>query len=98
VCHRSSTSCATCFNFRHAVFGGAGYCGRDRRREPLVGDEIRACWSSPIAVVAGTASVGAQGSIDEQPFGPGEAIASFSATSDPLEADRPGTFWVEVEA
>jgi hypothetical protein len=23
-----------------------GYCGLDRRRQPLVGDEIRACWES----------------------------------------------------
>lgn len=24
--------------------GGLGFCGLDRRRQPLVGDEIRACW------------------------------------------------------
>ena len=23
-----------------------GYCGLDRRRQPLVGDEIRACWEA----------------------------------------------------
>lgn len=28
-----------------------GYCGLDRRRAPLVGDEIRACWESPPAAV-----------------------------------------------
>ncbi len=28
-----------------------GYCGLDRRRQPLVGDEIRACWEAgPLAV------------------------------------------------
>jgi hypothetical protein len=44
VCHRSSTSCATCRNFRGSVAAGLGYCGLDRSRAPLAGDEIRACW------------------------------------------------------
>jgi hypothetical protein len=26
--------------------GGLGFCGLDRRRDPLVGDEIRACWEA----------------------------------------------------
>jgi len=44
VCHRSSTSCATCLNFRGSVAAGVGFCGLDRSRAPLHGDEIRACW------------------------------------------------------
>ncbi len=44
VCHRSSTSCGTCRNFRHAVVANIGYCGRDRGRSGLTGDEIRPCW------------------------------------------------------
>jgi hypothetical protein len=44
VCHRSSTSCATCQNFRGSVAAGVGFCGLDRTRAPLHGDEIRACW------------------------------------------------------
>jgi hypothetical protein len=28
------------------VAGHLGYCGLDRRRTPLVGDEIRACWEA----------------------------------------------------
>jgi hypothetical protein len=44
VCRRSSTSCATCRNFRHAVAVNLGYCGLDRDRQPLRGDEIRPCW------------------------------------------------------
>ena len=44
VCRRSSTTCGTCRNFRQSVAGSLGYCGLDRRRQPLVGDEIRACW------------------------------------------------------
>ena len=46
VCRRSSTACGTCRNFRRSVAGSLGYCGLDRRRQPLVGDEIRACWEA----------------------------------------------------
>jgi hypothetical protein len=46
VCRRSSTSCATCRHFRHSVAANLGYCGLDRTREPLHGDEIRPCWES----------------------------------------------------
>jgi hypothetical protein len=46
VCHRSSTACLTCRNFRRSVAGKLGYCALDRRRLPLRGDEIRACWEA----------------------------------------------------
>jgi hypothetical protein len=46
VCRRSSTACGTCRNFRRSVAGSLGYCGLDRRRQPLAGDEIRACWEA----------------------------------------------------
>jgi hypothetical protein len=46
VCKRSSTACGTCRNFRHSVAGSLGFCGLDRRRQPLAGDEIRACWEA----------------------------------------------------
>ena len=44
VCHRSSTSCGTCRHFRQSVAARVGYCGLDRRRQPLEGDDVRACW------------------------------------------------------
>jgi hypothetical protein len=44
VCHRSSTSCGTCRHFRGSVAARVGFCGLDRRREPLNGAEVRACW------------------------------------------------------
>ena len=51
VCKRSSTACGTCRHFRHSVAGSLGFCGLDRHRQPLVGDEIRACWEAwPSAV------------------------------------------------
>ena len=40
VCRRSSTACGTCRNYRRSVAGSLGYCGLDRRRQPLAGDEI----------------------------------------------------------
>jgi len=46
VCHRSSTACGACRHFRRAVAGQLGYCGLDRRRRPLNGDEIRPCWEA----------------------------------------------------
>jgi hypothetical protein len=55
VCRRSSTACGTCRNFRRSVAAQLGYCGLDRQRRPLTGDEIRACWeatASPAEVPA----------------------------------------------
>ena len=49
VCHRSSTACATCRHFRRSVAAQLGYCGLDRQRTPLRGDEIRACWEAGAA-------------------------------------------------
>src|SRR4249919_30864 len=46
VCHRSSTACASCRHFRGSVAAQVGFCGLDRQRRPLRGDEIRACWEA----------------------------------------------------
>lgn len=46
VCHRSSTACGACRHFRRAVAGQLGFCGLDRQRRPLRGDEIRPCWEA----------------------------------------------------
>jgi hypothetical protein len=53
VCHRSSTACGACRHFRRSVAGQLGYCGLDRQRRPLTGDEIRACWEAADAKDAG---------------------------------------------
>ena len=44
VCRRSSTTCSTCTHFRRALAGDLGYCGKDARRLPLTGLELRGCW------------------------------------------------------
>ena len=46
VCRRSCTACGTCRHFRRSVAAQLGYCGLDRQRQPLRGDEIRACWEA----------------------------------------------------
>src|SRR5258706_4890371 len=46
VCHRSTTACGSCRNFRRSVAAQIGYCGLDRARTPLRGDQIRAFWAS----------------------------------------------------
>lgn len=73
VCKRSSTSCATCRNFRRSVAPGIGFCGLDRGRRPLDGGEIRPCWDGvPAVPVDGTVRVAsgsrsADGSIGPRP-------------------------------
>jgi hypothetical protein len=52
VCHRSSTSCGTCRQFRGSVAARYGFCGLDKRRRPLIGDEVRACWEDAAVPVA----------------------------------------------
>jgi hypothetical protein len=53
VCQRSTTSCDTCRHYRRAVAPGLGFCGLDRRRVPLLGDEMRACWEAAAGLAAG---------------------------------------------
>jgi hypothetical protein len=38
------------------VVARVGYCGLDRRRVPLLGDERRGCWTSAPATVVGQAA------------------------------------------
>lgn len=59
LCQRSATSCSTCVNFRRSVVGGVGYCGFDRLREPLSGEERRPCWTGAPAADPGNLFAGA---------------------------------------
>jgi hypothetical protein len=88
VCRRSSTSCATCLNFRQAVFGPTGYCALDRHRAALVGDEIRDCWTPQMTLVAESVPVDPIG--EERPFTELVPLA-------PLPTDPPTHFWIELE-
>jgi hypothetical protein len=72
------------------VFGGLGYCGIERARSPLQGDEIRPCWVAPTTIVA--EAVSAEVPSGEQPFTPPDPDAA------PLATEQPTRFWIELEA
>jgi len=63
VCHRSSTACGACRHFRRAVAGQLGYCGLDRQRRPLRGDEIRPCWEAADATSINVPALPGVGSV-----------------------------------
>jgi hypothetical protein len=103
VCHRSSTSCGTCRHFRESVAARVGFCGLDRRREPLQGDEVRVCWEDgsaaavPDPVTPGLldlltiAALGSSIASDEERPAATPRRAAASATGS-------RRLWVEVEA
>jgi hypothetical protein len=89
VCRRSSTSCATCRNYRRSVAGKLGYCGLDRRRQPLTGEEIRGCWegwaatSLPEQVVPLTITPARPPDEDRRPLAFVEVTAAQANGDDP---------------
>ena len=107
VCHRSSTSCATCRHFRTSVAARVGFCGLDRRRLPLIGDEVRSCWEDGAApVLPDPPTPGLLDLLTDTALEPAEprprrigvaepAFAEAAAASDGAPNRRE---WVEVEA
>jgi hypothetical protein len=104
VCRRSSTSCATCRHFRSSVAAGTGFCGLDRRRKPLVGDEVRACWEDAALPITPDPSIpGLLDLLVERPMpdatrlveSPRRPIIETAPRPRELEPNRE---WVEVEA
>lgn len=51
ACDRTPMTCATCRYYRRSVVGQVGFCGLDRTRAFLVGDEVRPCWQAPTDLV-----------------------------------------------
>jgi hypothetical protein len=104
VCHRSSTSCGTCRHFRRSVAARVGFCGLDRRRQPLQGDEVRACWTdgavglTPDPVTPGLLDLltvtALGGSPDSVEAPPSERAAARFATNAGSGSRR---LWVELE-
>jgi hypothetical protein len=80
VCHRSTTACATCRHFRRSVAAHLGYCGLDRQRRPLRGNEIRACWESPGAQAGLVGGATPSGGI----AGPGVANVGMTRAARPI--------------
>jgi len=63
------------------VAGQSGYCGRDRGRSLLRGDEIRPCWETATALVATVALEAGPGTPGPTAAGP-PAAASLGVSSD----------------
>ena len=89
-----------------------GFCGLDRRREPLRGDEVRACWEDGAVPVAPDPAIpGLLDLLTVRALGE-PAAAAAAATSEPgavteqrrerpaprLRSLSPTRDWVEVEA
>lgn len=51
ACDQSPMTCATCRYFRRSVIGPVGFCGLDRARAILAGDEVRTCWQAPTDLI-----------------------------------------------
>ena len=51
ACGRTPMTCATCRYYRRSVVGPVGFCGLDRTRALLAGDEVRPCWQAPTDLV-----------------------------------------------
>jgi hypothetical protein len=110
VCHRSSTSCGTCRHFRGSVAARVGFCGLDKRRKPLSGDEVRACWTDgalalpPDPVTPGLLDLLTVGALGELPALDGDEPAAGSArhgvpaAAASHAASGSRRLWVEVEA
>ena len=91
VCHRSSTSCASCRNFRNSVSAGVGYCSRDRGRAALSGQEIRSCWQPVLVLLDARGDAPA-----ELGEGAPEAAALVPVGSLPGAGDA-GRFWRDAD-
>ena len=105
VCHRSSTTCSTCRNFRRSVAAQVGYCGLDRRRLPLTGTELRGCWEAgaprPVEVARAPTprALGRADPLRLRDFVPVELLKEQTApvpavtAIDPVGAQVPGDRW-----
>ncbi|MGA3029811.1 MAG: hypothetical protein ABSE58_03600 [Candidatus Limnocylindrales bacterium] len=96
VCRRSTTSCASCRHFRTAIAGRLGYCALDKHREPLTGEEERACWERlPAEAIAD--SVGTEGVAVEPAAARGGGLwGTAPAAEAPVDRDARGHgLWTE---
>jgi hypothetical protein len=86
--------CGACRHFRRAVAGQLGYCGLDRQRQPLTGDEIRPCWEAADATSINVPALPGVGPV--WPLEPGDArtpvrvldfveVESIPADAPPIE-------------
>jgi hypothetical protein len=84
-----------------------GFCGLDRRRQPLHGDEVRACWEDGAVPVAPDPSIPGRLDLltvqalgDPEPPADPKPAADDSRPARPvprLRSINPNRGWVEVE-
>jgi hypothetical protein len=81
-----------------------GFCGLDRKRQPLNGDEVRACWQDGAAPLpADPAIPGLLDLLTVQALGHGESVdspgdASLRSSGDARRSPSGShRLWVEVE-
>jgi hypothetical protein len=109
VCHRSTTTCISCRQYRRAVAGRLGYCALDKHRTPLLGNEERACWVPSIvdpAVAPGAESGAAPAptrvGVPTRKIAPAAGMdlwgAPIPAESEPDRAARGGGMWTEPDS
>jgi hypothetical protein len=89
VCHRSSTSCASCRNYRRSITAGVAYCALDRGRQALNGQEIRPCWE-PVVGLTGATSAPAEPAL----LGGPELISVETLVGTDIESGR---FWRDAD-
>ncbi len=74
--------------------GSLGYCGLDRRRQPLTGDEIRACWEAA-AGGAGAPLVASTRTTDDEAPPPGRPAPLEFIEVHGLQAAQPPVASIE---
>jgi hypothetical protein len=86
------------------VAAKVGFCGLDRKREPLVGDEVRACWvdgavPAPLdPAIPGLLDLLTVAALAHPPADDRELAGADRRPQRPAD-DRPSRrLWVEVEA
>jgi hypothetical protein len=83
------------------VAAGVGFCGLDRTRAPLHGDEIRACWEDPRSAAQQPAGDAPDDWLpDADPAAPPPPVTRHLPVVSPARvAHSPGgtRLWVEVD-
>lgn len=81
--------------------GQSGYCGRDRGRSLLQGDEVRSCWEAPTALVATVAAESGPGAAGPAAAGSLGVSSDFErpfVELDRLAApDASGRLWADAD-
>ena len=96
VCRRSTTSCASCRHFRTSVAGRLSYCGLDKGRTPLTGEEERACWERK-ATEAGSDEPAGEIATAAARIGDLWSVPAAAKAPDDTEAQVPG-IWTEADS